>query len=304
MNMEGLRLFCLVVEEGSISQAARLSFVSQPAVTKQIQQLEDFYQIQLFERKAGKLLITEAGKLLYPYAKEIISYSEKSIDAMQELKEPYQTVLHIGASHTIGEYLLPELLGEFMKQQPALRFSLSIANTPTILHKLDTNALDIALVEGVVENKELTKEKFSTDELILVVAEHHRWKERKSILIEELPEEKMIWREPDSGTRFIVENALRAHHILDRIKSALELGSYQSIKSAVEAELGVSILPKLTAKKELQLGTLHGLEIEGLEISRDLHMVQKSQRFKKQGVVDFVGFIRSLYNNDKEESSG
>lgn len=295
MNMEGLRLFCLVVEEGSISQAARLSYVSQPAVTKQIQHLEDFYKIQLFERKSGKLLITEAGKLLYPYAKQIISYAEKSISAIHELKEPHRTLLHIGASHTIGEYLLPELLGEFMKFHPTLRFSLSIANTPTILEKLENNDLDIALVEGVIENKELFKEKFSTDDLLLVVSANHRWKERQSISIEKLVEEKMIWREADSGTRFIVESALKEHKILNHIKSTLELGSYQSIKSAIEAGLGVSILPKLTVLKELKLGSLHGLEIQNLKISRDLHLVQKAQPFKKDGLVSFVTFLRSLY---------
>lgn len=298
MNMEGLRLFCLVVEEGSISQAARLSYVSQPAVTKQIQQLEEFYQIQLFERKAGKLLITKAGKLLYPYAKEIIHYAERSMEVIQEWKEPERTVLHIGASHTIGEYLLPELLGEFMKSEPTLRFSLSIANTPTILEKLDNNALDVALVEGVVETKDLVKEKFSRDDLILVVAANHRWADKESILIEELPEEKMIWREADSGTRFFLESALREHQVLDRISSTLELGSYQSIKSAVEAGLGISILPKLTVLKELQLGTLHGLQMEELEISRDLHLVQKEQRFKKDSLLGFVSFIRSLYIED------
>jgi DNA-binding transcriptional LysR family regulator len=301
--MEGLRLFCLVVEEGSISQAARLSYVSQPAVTKQIQHLEDFYKIQLFDRKSGKLLITEAGKLLYPYAKQIISLSEKSIDAMEELKEPNRTILHIGASHTIGEYLLPELLGNFMKSQPTLRLSLSIANTPTILEKLDNNVIDIALVEGGVDNKDLLKEKFLSDHLILIVPAKHRWKDKQSILIEELSEENMIWRESDSGTRFIVESALKEKKILNHIHSALELGSYQSIKSAVESNLGVSILPKLTVLKELRLGTVLGLEIEELNISRDLHIVQKAQRFKKNGLIDFVTYMRTIYTEQQKEPS-
>lgn len=295
MNMEGLRLFCLVVDEGSISQAARLSFVSQPAVTRQIKQLEEFYKVQLFERDSGKLTLTEAGKILYPYAKEIIHYGKRSVDAMQELTDSHGSVLHIGASPTIGEYLLPHLLGDFMKASPDLKFSISIANTPTILRELEDNNLDVALVEGGVSDESLIKEMFFQDEMILVISPEHRWKERISISVNELEEEKMIWREADSGTRYIVQRALEEHHVSERIKSTLELGSYQSIKSAVEAELGISILPRLTVLKELEFGALKEMKVDDLEIARDLHLVQKNQRFKKSSTTEFISFIRDIY---------
>jgi LysR family transcriptional regulator, transcriptional activator of the cysJI operon len=295
MNMEGLRLFCLVVDEGSISQAARLSFVSQPAVTRQIKQLEDFYKVQLFARDSGKLILTEAGKLLYPYAKEIIYYGKRSIDAVQEITDSHSSVLQIGASPTIGEYLLPQLLGNFMKSSPELKFSISIANTPTILGQLKDNNIDVALVEGGVSDKTLKKEMFFQDELIIVISLKHRWAERISVSVNELEEEKMIWREADSGTRYIVQKALEEHHVLERIRSTLELGSYQSIKSAVEADLGISILPSLTVLKELEYGTLKEIKVNDLQITRDLHLVQKNQRFKKNSATEFIDFIRDIY---------
>ncbi|MFS0779777.1 LysR family transcriptional regulator [Neobacillus sp. 3P2-tot-E-2] len=295
MNLDSIKMFCLVVDEGSISKAARLNFVSQPAVTRQIRQLEEQYGAKLFERTAGKLTLSVAGEVLYPYAKEIVQYSKRSFEAIQEVTANQETVLNVGASSTIGEYLLPGLLGNFSKNYPELKFSLSIGNTPNILSKLENYDIDIAFVEGAVENEEFITEKFTDDELILVTSSQHRWKNKGKINIEELPEEKMIWRESDSGTRQIVENSLQEYGVLEKINSAMELGSYQSIKSAVEADLGVSILPKLTVAKELKYGILHELKVQNFNISRDLWMVQKSNRFKKTGLKDFINFIRSYY---------
>jgi LysR family transcriptional regulator, transcriptional activator of the cysJI operon len=292
VNIESLKIFCLVVDEGSVSQAARLSFISQPAVTRQIRQLEELYNARLFERKSGKLIVSKAGAVLYPYAKEMVEYSKRSFEAVQEVTGDGEIVLNIGASSTIGEYLLPELLGRFSKSFPELKFSLYIGNTPTVLSKLDHNVIDIAFVEGTVENGDLIKEKFADDELILITSKDHRWSKKEEININELPEEKMIWRESDSGTRTIVENVLCEYGVLEQIKSAMELGSYQSIKSAVEADLGVSIVPRLTVIKELQNGILHELKITDFKISRCLWMVQKSQRFKRTGLKYFISFIR------------
>lgn len=295
MNLDSLRMFCLVVDEGSISKAARLNFVSQPAVTRQIRQLEELYGAKLFERTAGKLTLSVAGEVLYPYAKEIVQYSKRSFEAIQEITANQEAVLNVGASSTIGEYLLPGLLGNFSKNYPELKFSLSIGNTPNILTKLENYEIDIAFVEGAVENEEFMTEKFTDDELILVISSYHRWNTKAQIHIDELPEEKMIWREADSGTRQIVENALRENGVLEKINSEMELGSYQSIKSAVEADLGVSILPKLTVAKELKYGILHELMVRDFHISRDLWMVQKSNRFKKTGLKYFTNFIRNYY---------
>lgn len=295
MNIESLKMFCLVVDEGSISKAARLSFVSQPAVTKQIKQLEELYNASLFERINGRLALSEEGKTLYPYAKEIVEYSKRSYEAIQELTSKQKTILNIGASLTIGEYLLPDLLGTFNKNNPDLKFSLSIGNTPNILSKLENNDIDIAFVESAVENEDFIRQKFADDELILVTSATHHWKGKVQISIHELLEEKMIWREADSGTREIVEDALKAHGILDQIKSTMELGSYQSIKSAVEADLGISILPKLTVARELRYGTICEIKVSDFHIPRDLWMVQKTHRFIKTGLKDFIDFVRTYY---------
>ncbi|MCK1983387.1 MULTISPECIES: LysR family transcriptional regulator [Peribacillus] len=292
MKLENLKMFCLVVDEGSISQAARLSFLSQPAVTRQIHQLENYYNTLLFDREEGRLRVTEAGKLLYPFAKAIVNDFNHSKVVIQQSTGEYNANLIVGASLTIGEYLLPSLLGRFKKQQPEIKVTLTIKNTPRVLEDLSNDVIDLALVEGLVENTDFIVDKFAEDELILVCPSDHPWKDRKEIQLEELGNERMIWRESISGTRLIVENMLREHGVLEKIESYMEIGSTQAIKSAVEAGLGISILPRLTVARELEQGFLCKVGISRIEITRNLWLVRKNKRFNKIGVSKFVDFLR------------
>ncbi|MFJ7940644.1 LysR family transcriptional regulator [Peribacillus sp. NPDC096622] len=292
MKLENLKMFCLVVDEGSISQAARLSFLSQPAVTRQIHQLENYYNTLLFDREEGRLRVTEAGKLLYPFAKAIVNDFNHSKEVIQQSTGKYNANLIVGASLTIGEYLLPSLLGRFKKQQPEIKVTLTIKNTPRVLEDLSNDVIDLALVEGLVENTDFIVDKFAEDELILVCPSDHPWKDRKEIQLEELGNERMIWRESISGTRLIVENMLREHEVLEKIESYMEIGSTQAIKSAVEAGLGISILPRLTVARELEQGFLREVDISRIDMTRNLWLVRKNKRFNKIGVSKFVDFLQ------------
>ncbi|MFK4390223.1 DNA-binding transcriptional LysR family regulator [Peribacillus frigoritolerans] len=292
MKLENLKMFCLVVDEGSISQAARLSFLSQPAVTRQIHQLENYYNTLLFDREEGRLRVTEAGKLLYPFAKAIVNDFNHSKEVIQQSTGKYNANLIVGASLTIGEYLLPSLLGRFKKQQPEIKVTLTIKNTPRVLEDLSNDVIDLALVEGLVENTDFIVDKFAEDELILVCPSDHPWKDRKEIQLEELGNERMIWRESISGTRLIVENMLREYGVLEKIESYMEIGSTQAIKSAVEAGLGISILPRLTVARELEQGFLREVNIYKINMARNLWLVRKNKRFNKIGVSKFVDFLQ------------
>jgi LysR family transcriptional regulator, transcriptional activator of the cysJI operon len=287
-----MKMFCLVVDEGSISQAARLSFVSQPAVTRQIQQLESYYDTLLFDRAEGKLIVTETGKMLYPFAKAIVNDFNHSKEVIQRATGEFHANLRVGASLTIGEYLLPSLLGRFKKQSPEINVTLTIKNTPSILENLSNDVIDLAMVEGIVENNDFIIEKFADDELVLVYPSDHPWRDRNEINIEELANERMIWRESISGTRLIVENMLRKYGVLDKIESYMEISSTQAIKSAVEAGLGISVLPRLTVARELEQGLLREMKIRDIQMKRNLWLVKKPQRFNRMGVSKFIEFIQ------------
>jgi DNA-binding transcriptional LysR family regulator len=292
INIDILKMFCLVIDVGSISQAAKLSFVSQPAVTKQIRQLESSYGALLFDRKDGRLLLTKSGKTLYPFAKTIVEDFKRSKEAVQDSINNYESTLRVGASLTVGEYLLPSLLGRFKKLNPEYKLSLIIENTPKILEELSDNVIDLALVEGMVQSKDLLVESIADDELVLIYPPEHRWKNLEEVHIDELVEERMLWREPTSGTRLIIENFLKGHKVLDKIENYMELGSTQAIKSAVEAGLGISIVSRLTVARELKQGTLNEIKLKNTELKRNLWLVRKQQRFNKRSVEAFVKFIR------------
>ncbi|WMX53262.1 LysR substrate-binding domain-containing protein [Peribacillus sp. R9-11] len=215
-----------------------------------------------------------------------------SKEVIQQSTGAYNTNLIVGASLTIGEYLLPSLLGKFKKQQPEVKVTLTIKNTPRVLEDLSNDVIDLALVEGLVENTDFIVEKFADDELILVCPSDHPWKDRKEIQVEELGNERMIWRESISGTRLIVENMLREHGVLEKIESYMEIGSTQAIKSAVESGLGISILPRLTVARELDQGFLREVGISRIDITRNLWLVRKNKRFNKIGVSNFVNFLQ------------
>jgi len=292
MNIENLRIFCRVIEEGNISKISRLEYISQPAVTKQIRQIENYYNTLFLNRERGILTPTEAGQALYPFARKIVDIFQQSQTAVNETIGKKEVLLNIGASYTIGDYLLPEAMGKFTKKFPQYLFSLTTGNTPQILESLKKQEIDIALVESDFNDEMLKKEVFAKDKLILTVSTDHRWKDRDFINSSELIQEKMIWREPESGTRVIIENALKEANVFKEISSTMELGSIESIKKAVEANLGISLLSTLAVKLELKCETLQEIPIKNINLVRDLFIVREPKRFSKQVVNDFVEFMQ------------
>ena len=144
MNLESIKIFCDVAETKSFTQAAQNYFISQPAVTKQMKQLENYYNVTLFDRNERKLKLTKAGETFYPFAKELIRINEIAFQAIQNELNEQNHRLVIGASFTIGEYLLPQVISEFKKQNTNVQIELSIGNTPSVLEKLNLNEVDVA----------------------------------------------------------------------------------------------------------------------------------------------------------------
>jgi DNA-binding transcriptional LysR family regulator len=293
LNLDSFKMFCLVVENESISEAARKFFVSQPAVTRQIRTLEEYYGVLLFERSGGKLHVTEASKLLYPYAKAILEDHERAKEALSDFMGEHQTQVCVGATLTIGEYLLPGLLGRFKQQHPDLNLTIRIANTRQILESLLDHTIDVALVEGKVDDESLIVEKLADDELILICSANHPWAKQKEVSVELLTEEKMIWREVGSGTRMIIENALEEHGVLDKLTTYMEIESTQAIKAAVEAGLGVAFLSRMTVLRELELNWIKEVKVKGFELKRGLWLVLAPQRFRRQGVDKVLRLLRN-----------
>ena len=295
MNFDDIHLFCLVVETESVSEAAKRKFISQPAASKKIQSLESVFQANLFHREKGKLILTSVGEILYDYAKEIIYLKENAEREMQYQLNLAQKTIYIGASLTIGEYLLPKIIYNFNKIYPLIHFSVSIGNTPQIINdlynnKVDLALVDLALVESPIDNDLIIK-RFAEDQLILLANDSNPLKFKNNITINDIRNEKLLWREKESGTRKLIENRLKKIDNNFILKQNLILGSMQAIKTGIITGLGISFLPRITVENELNLGLLHEIPIKELNIKRDFWLVKKHKRFKSQEEQTFEKFI-------------
>ncbi|MGI8484759.1 MAG: LysR family transcriptional regulator [Thermomicrobiales bacterium] len=277
INLNRLRLFLAVVEHGGVRKAAEAISISQPAVSQSIQALEAELGLDLLERLGRKVRPTEAGMLLAEHGRRIFAEVQEARRALDDLKGIARGHLFLGASTTIGIYVLPDALGLFHQRYPEIALSLNVANTQDILEQLLEARLDIAFVEGPVAQPGLTSVPFLEDELVLIVAPGHALMQHAPVSREDLAATPFLMRESGSGTREVVEQALAGWEIVPNVM--MELGHTEAIKNAVAAGLGVSILPRMTVARDVVDGRLAILPIAVGRILRNLLAVQRSPGF-------------------------
>ncbi|SDI13909.1 LysR family transcriptional regulator [Alteribacillus bidgolensis] len=292
MRIQTFQLFCYVIEEGSISAAAKRAYLSQPAVTKKIRQLEEHYSTLLFDREHSTVVLTPAGERLYDHAKFIVKEYEQSVAAIEMLRGIQTQSLKIGSSYTLGEYVLPEIISAFQQESPSFQIHLSISNTPAVLADLEEENIDLAFVEGEVHNPEFDKKVIASDNIVLIVPPNHRWAEKKHIVPRELLNDRMIHRESTSASRQIVENHLFEKINLNQLENTLELSTTQAIKSAVQSGLGYGYVSRLAVRQELKAGLLYEVDVSGIHIQRPLWVASRVQRFAKDSISQFSDYVR------------
>ncbi len=287
-----LQVFATVARLLSFTKAAESLHMTQPAVTFQIRQLEEYFNTRLFDRTHNRITLTEAGELVKGYADRIISLYNEMDNEVRTLTGDIQGPLLIGASTTIGEYFIPGIIGNFQGIYPDVRIRLHVANTNGIIHLVENNEIDIGIVEGPINNKNLVKEGIWNDELVAVCPVGHPLDERKKVKAAELVEYPFISREEGSGTREVVEKYFAKREIdSDNINIIMEFGSPESIKSAVTAGLGVSILSIATVEKELALGSLVAVPLSP-PIRRTFSIVYQRQKFRLRAMEEFLEYAR------------
>ncbi len=290
MNINHLAIFHAVAEEGGMSRAAERLCISQPAVSKQVQELEAALGITLLDRLPRGVRLTDAGEVLAGYARRLFAVEAEAVRAMQERKGLAQGRLTVGASLTIGDYLLPAILGEYHRKYPGIALNLEIANTRVIQKKLRENALDVGLTEGFVEDTALSADVFGEDDLVAVVPPDHALLRQDSVTAVRFCAEPVLLREPGSGTREVTERALARLGIA--VTPALSLGSTEAIKRSVAAGLGVAIMSRLALDLEFQIGLLRPLPLSDLTITRPLHVVRERGRSESAAVQAFLALLR------------
>lgn len=293
MDDHKLKVFCIVAETKSFSRASEIIRLTQPAVSLQIQALEEMYGTKLFNRSGCVITLTKAGEMLYKYAKEInalYASAEKEIGGVTGL---VKGVISVGASSTIGNYLLPSVVSDFKRRYPKVGIHMHVGNTKNVVEFLNSGTVDIGLVEGDVNKQKLRVEKLFSDEMVFVMSPYHHLAKKSSVSIMELSKEPLIFREEGSGTRQAIEKYLSKHGILQQnLKISIIMGSTESIKSAVEEGLGTSILSRWATRKELRYGSLKTAIFKEDKFLRDFSLVYKKSKEPAHTVEQFMAFLR------------
>ena len=279
-----------VAEEGSFVRAAEKLMVTQPAISLHVAELESALQLKLFDRLPRLTRPTEAGSLLADFARRIKGIRHEAANAMADLREVRRGRLAVGATLTIGAYLLPELLGRFRRAHSQIELELVIANTAQVQQRLRDATLDVGFTEGEVGGDGLRSEVFGQDELIAIAPPGHPLLEEKRVKAALFARYPLIAREPGSGTRAVAEQAMAKRGIT--MKPSLVLPQAEAIMRCVAEGLGVAILSRLAAQRDLAAGRLVEVKLTDMAIRRPLHVEQPIAKTASPALEALLALVR------------
>ena len=285
-----LQVFHTVARQLSFTKAAEQLFMTQPAVTFQVKQLEEHFNARLFERSHGKIALTPAGALVLDYAERILGLSAELDKRVAELTGAISGPLLLGCSMTIAEFILPRVLGEFKARHPQVQAHMTVANSETIENRVADFTIDLGLIESPSHLPGLHTEVCCDDELLMICAPGYKLAGLKAVTAAQIADEPYISRESGSGTRQFADNYFRQSGVApEDLNIVMELGSPEAIKGVVETGIGVAIMSSATVVKELRLGSLVALPLKP-RLMRTLSLVYPREKFRSRLLSTFVEF--------------
>jgi DNA-binding transcriptional LysR family regulator len=287
-----LQVFHAVAKHLSFTKAADALFMTQPAVTFQIRQLEEYFNTRLFDRAQGRISLTAAGVVALEYADRILGLSAELDSRLKEISGQMGGPLLIGASMTVAEFLLPPVLGEFKARFPAVLPRLFVANSEMVQARVAERTLDLGFIEGESHLASLVTDVCCDDELRAVCAPSHPLATLHSVSPKALLEHAYAGREPGSGTREVIDSYLQKHGVApDALQVVMELGSPEALKRLIGTGLGFTIMSRAVAATEVTLGQLVQIPLSP-PLLRQMAVVYAKERFHSRLVNEFVRFAK------------
>ncbi|MBS0335340.1 MAG: LysR family transcriptional regulator [Proteobacteria bacterium] len=287
-----LQVFHAVARQLSFTKAAEALFMTQPAVTFQIKQLEEHFNTRLFDRGHGHIALTPAGDIVLDYAERILGLSAELDTRVKELTGEVAGALLIGASMTIAEFLLPQVLGEFRARHPKVLPRLIVANSETVESRVAEHTLDLGFIEAPSRLPALASDFCADDELQVLCAPSHPLAKLSSVKPAQLLKHAFISREPGSGTREVTDQYFKAAGLSpEALETVMELGSPEAIKGLVSTGLGFAIMSRSTVAKEIRLGQLAAMPLSP-RLMRKLSVVYPKERFRSRLANTFIDFAK------------
>jgi DNA-binding transcriptional LysR family regulator len=294
MDLWQLHIFCRVLECKSFSKAAEAVHLSQPTVSSHIKDLEAHFGCLLIDRLSKEAVPTQAGRLLYDYARRLLALRAEAEMALTQYQGRMQGHLAIGGSTIPGGYLLPRVIGKFKVQHPHIRLSLIVADTGRVINAVLEGTIEVGVVGAESREKNILQERLIEDQMRLIVPAGHPWSGLKTVSLERLLSEPFIARENGSGTLKSIQESFRQKgRSVEELNIAAEMGSTEAVRQAIKDGIGVSILSTLAVADDLESGALKALSVEGVNLTRGLFITRHRQRSLSPLGAAFLGFLKA-----------
>ena len=305
-TLQQIRILKAVATEKSFTKAAEILYLSQPYISKQMKKLEQNLDVILLNRNSNKLFLTENGQIFLQYSNRILALCEESCRALIDLKNGDRGNLTVGASQTIGTYVMPKILALFAQNYPQIDLNVQVNSTRLISKQIVNRQIDVAIVGGEVPKnlkRNLKVDFFVEDQLNLIVSKSHPFAKKKQIKKEDLYHLKFINLNSNSTIRPFVDNILKQKNIdTNQLKTVMQLNSIEAIKTAVSLGLGAAFVSSSAIEKEMKLETLEIIQIENIKITRSLSILSHSECYKSKAFNLFFNELSSLKNNLKKNT--
>lgn len=290
MTLRHLKIFATVCKENSISLAAKKLYISQPAVSNTIKELENYYGTPLFDRISKKIYLTETGKTVYQYALHITSLFDELEESIKKQNSETGSI-KIGASITIGTHLIPEYIQKFSKQYPHVKLYVTIDSSDVIEQMILNNELDFGLIEGFVHSSDIISHEFIHDELIVICSPQNPLSCKDNLRISDLSEQNFLMREKNSGTRELAESILTLNDI--SLHPLWESSSTEAIINGVSKDIGISILPLQLTEEYIKQKKVLGLHLVNANLDRQYHIIYHKNKYLSPTVLAFMQLCHS-----------
>lgn len=287
MTLRHFRIFVAVCKQGGITKAAESLYLAQPAVSLAVRELEEHYDVRLFDRIGRRLYLTEAGKEFLAYAERILALCDDLEKGARQWDE--QSPLHIGSSMTIGTKLLPGLVRRFRQQYPAVKVTVEIKNSGFIEKKLLENAMDFALTESVPHSSKLVCRRFMRDHMVAICSPQDPLALREAVTLAELLAQPLMLREKGSGTRELLDSVAGARGLA--VEPMWESENAQALIEAVAMGLGVSVLPWQLVSDSIQRGLVAQLPLADAVFQRDFNILYHPDKYMTKPARDFLELL-------------
>ena len=300
-----IETFLHAADNLNFSETARILHLAQPTVSHHIKTLEKELGVELFERQGAALKLTEAGRLLIPWAKKVLRDSIEMKEMMDSLKEGIAGNLFIACSTTAGKYVLPQLAARFSLRHPKIHTTLLRCTPSSVVPNLLEGEANLGVISSEIRDKEMELQPFFKDSIVVIVPHNHPFVSRTNILPEDLIGEPIIMREETSGTRQIVLSELAKHDIsLDDLDIFMQIGNAEAIIRTVASGYGISFVSKLAAVYALERRNVISIPVDGLDLVRTIYMVRKRLKDANRAQDAFWSFVHDASNKDLIEMAG